>query len=265
MASFEAFVPDVAAPAGSEIERFVAILVSARVNVRSTWSDDVEVSEAVFEKLAQQAAPVPSVTQRAPIKFKMLAPESRAAKSRKCGSCFATPGRRVCSICGGSGRIMVGDDSERCSACQGGYSDCMACDGTGKSRAVKVIFGEDSVRPAAHIFVPNVPTALKELLFDFFRKRGSVPDALTVDLSRDFAGADAYRGRRGHDEIRGHRADSCVAQARVYVERLDKLPSVMACEYVAFAWPFAVVVAGSYPVVHIIDNLGRPTTFPQSG
>jgi hypothetical protein len=95
-------------------------------------------------------------------------------------------------------------------------------------------------------------------LVAFFRARPSVPDVLGIDLSSDFAGADAYRGRRGRDEIRGHRADSAVAQARIYVERLKRLPSVMACQHAAFAWPFAVVSQGTHAFAQIVDERGQP-------
>lgn len=254
MATFEDVVPSTAdierafaargLVGGAErgLERVVAILVSGRGVERSGWSDEVEVSEADFERLLDERAPPPDLNDLNGAKFRALDPSSRAATVQRCSECQFRPADNRCLRCGGSGHVVVGgDDFEKCSACEGGIArPCAVCGGTKRSVRVKILFGEDTVRHFAHIFLPEVDHALREPLVRFFKQRTSVPDVLTIDLGDDFAGADAYRGRRSRAEVRGHRADAAVALAKGYVERVSRLPTLATVRAEAFAWPLVV-------------------------
>lgn len=257
MSGFERFVPEVDAPEGSKVERRVAVLVSARVVQRSSWSDEVEVSERVFTELASAEAPEPRLHAEGVARFRTLDPGSRGARPRKCGLCFASPGTEACRICDGTGRVYEGEDAMDCKYCDSGRRPCTTCDGTMLSVPVRVIYGEDRVREVPHMFLPAIPVALREPLAQFFRQRASVPDALRLDLDEDFAPADAYRGRRAQQEIHGHKADAALAGAKQYVARLRRLPSVVAMEERAYAWPFAVVGADDRSVIVIADEAGE--------
>lgn len=266
MASFEDFVPDpatVAVPlaSGATHDPYAAILVNARVVVRSTWTDESEVSPQVFAALSAEQVPEPNLDAVRSVKFRLLAQWSREARPRKCRACFATPGRQTCSICGGEGILADGDEARPCPGCIGGHVQCSTCDGSTKSIAVEVLFCEDAVRPAAHIFLPDVPAGLgtslvKHALVRFFQSRESIPDALRIELSDDFARVDAYRGRRGDDEVRGHRTGRALAQARNYVDRLGKLPSVVAMRHSAYAWPFFLSSALDRVALCVADERG---------
>lgn len=256
MTDFERFVPELDPPAGAEVSRMAAVLVSARVVQRSSWTDQVEVSEKTFAELVAAQPPEPSFAEAGVVRFRGLEPGSRSARPQKCGLCFATPGRETCRICGGTGRGGEGEEAVACTHCESGKRPCTTCDGTTVSLLVRVVYGEDTVRSVPHIFLPAIPFELREPLTKFFQARPSVPDALLLDLTEDFAAADPYRGRRGNDEIHGHRADAALAGARHYIERLERLPSVVAIEHRAFAWPFAVVSHESRVALVISDEAG---------
>lgn len=259
-ADFERFVPDVASvaawvgPANSQ-EPMVAILVDATVVVRSSWTDDVEVSEKLFEALREAKPPSPSFEKIA--QFRVLTAESRQARVRKCGACFALPGQQLCTICGGTGQVGTGDQLEPCTSCSGGKLTCTTCDGTLKSVRVRIEFGEDQVRHMPHIFVSGVSGDTRQRLQSFFRSRPVIPEELAIDLAEDFARSDAYRGRRGTDEIWGFAAGPSLSQARVYLERLDKLPTVAAVKSAVFAWPYEVLATDLNTVVCIADETGK--------
>jgi len=228
--------------AGASLDRAVAILVSGRALARSTWVDEADVSEADFERLLEEKAPdIDFMTSRV-VNFRTLDPSSRSAKLERCRQCRSLPAQLPCPHCDGTGELTTEDGKVACAACFGGTAPpCSACGGTRRSVHVKVVFGEDTPKPFAHIFLPELPFGLRGPLTRFFLARGSVPDILTIDLADEFQAADAYRGRRSRSEVRGHRADAALALARTYVERLSKLPSFTAVRAAAFAWPFVVV------------------------
>ncbi len=274
MASFEDVMPTAAdldlALLGRSVattDRAVAILVSGRAVQRSSWSDEVEVSETDFDRLLTEKPPPPDVDDLNGAKFRTLDPKSRAAQRRRCSACqFALQNNR-CLRCSGTGRVATsGNETEKCSACDDGVArPCAVCGGTRRSVTVKIVFGEDVVRHFAHIFLPELPAPMQEPLSRFFKSRGAVPDVLSIDLADDFAAADAYRGRRSRAEVRGHRADSALALARTYAERVTRLPTMAAVRVAAFAWP---LVIGSYAgdvdpaFVVVKDELGSVCLLP---
>lgn len=273
MASFEDVMPsaaDVKAAFGDrgvgDTDRVVAVLVSGRAVERSTWSDEVEVSETDFDRLLDEDAPTPDVNDFNGAKFRALDPRSRGAKVRRCTECLYRPENGRCLRCNGTGKLQVGsDDWVNCSGCIEGIAlPCSVCNGTRRAVLVKIAFGEDVVRRFAHIFLPELPFPLREPLTLFFKNRTSVPDVLSIDLRDDFAAADAYRGRRSRAEVKGHRADAALALARNYVDRIHRLPKMAAVEVAAFAWPMVVgAFAGDADpsAVVVRDELGSVCRF----
>ncbi|MBK7580499.1 MAG: hypothetical protein IPI67_09870 [Myxococcales bacterium] len=214
-------------------ERVVAILVSGRGVERSTWTDDAEVSEDDFERLLDEQPPPPDVNDLNGERFRSLDPQSRSAKIQRCTEC----------------QFRVADD-------HGFVRPCNVCGGKQRTVSVKVIFGEDKLRHFARIFLPELTYRLREPLTQFFKARTSVPDLLTLDLTEDFETADAYRGRRSRGEIHGHRADAALAQAKNYVERVTRLPSLLAVQAAAFAWPLVVGGAAETSFAVVKDEHG---------
>jgi hypothetical protein len=91
------------------------------------------------------------------------------------------------------------------------------------------------------VFVPEVPHGLVAPLVDFLRTRATIPECLSFELGEEHARADAYRGRRGAEEFRGHRLGNASARARIYVERMRRAPTIVATTHSARAWPFALL------------------------
>lgn len=239
-------------------ERVVAILVSGRGVERSTWTDDAEVSEDDFERLLDEQPPPPDVNDLNGERFRSLDPQSRSAKIQRCTECQFRPAEGKCPVCKGIGRLLSSTgSSDDCPDCDHGFvRPCNVCGGKQRTVSVKVIFGEDKLRHFARIFLPELTYRLREPLTQFFKARTSVPDLLTLDLTEDFETADAYRGRRSRGEIHGHRADAALAQAKNYVERVTRLPSLLAVQAAAFAWPLVVGGAAETSFAVVKDEHG---------
>lgn len=270
MSSFEDVIPspaevDAVLPVvAGRSDHVVAILVTGRGVERTSWSDEVEVSEDDFERLLTEKAPAPDVNDLNGAKFRTLEPASRSATTQRCSECQFRPENNRCLRCGGTGRVTAhGDESAPCSACTNGIAHpCSVCKGTRRSVRVKLLFGEDRLRHFAHIFLPELPFGLREPLTRFFKARSSVPDVLSIDLRDDFAGADAYRGRRSKAEVRGHRADAALGLAKNYVERVKRLPTFVAVEAAAFAWPVVLRGEDESACAAVKDELGVTHRLP---
>lgn len=248
-----------------EVDRCVAVLVTGRATVRSTWVDDAEVSEGEFERLLAEAPPQPSLDATQPVEFRALDPASRGAKVRRCTLCQFSPSDAKCPHCNGTREIVSDGSVSACLCVDGKAPPCSACGGSRRTVPVKIWFGEDLVRTFARIFLPNLAPTLRDPLSRFFSARTSVPDVLSIDLLEDSANVDAYRGRRSRGEVRGHRADAALVRARGYLERVDKLPSVVSSRSAAFAWPFLVGVDArnpSTPLAVVNDELGGVHALP---
>lgn len=222
--SFEDFVPDLGRAHGHvservvDSERWLLVGVSGRAVVRRTWVDACEISEALHRELVAQPEPVADLDAATPRTHRLLEPASRAAQPGRCGACW------VDRLCQGTDRLP-----------------CSTCDGTGRAVPVRLAFAEDVVTPLAHVFVPEAARELWLPLARFLRQRSSLPECLAFQLADEQTRVDAYRGRRGREEYRGHALGQAVVRARHYVERLRRAPSIVALEHRAHVWPFALV------------------------
>ena len=65
---------------------------------------------------------------------------------------------------------------------------------------VEIELIEDKATSFAHVFVPEVPPRFWVALAAFLGARSELPECLVFPLGEEQARADAYRGRRGHEE-----------------------------------------------------------------
>jgi hypothetical protein len=253
---FEDFVPEASAANSllaelgkrpvARSERCALLGVSGSAVLRKSWTDAVELSEAEFATVRDAPEPAANLDQAGPSQHRMLDPESRFANAGRCSSCWVAVGKQICERCGGLGRhwppaagpvpSVPGTPCEPCSG--SGQLACATCGGSGKSVKADLIFAEDRVTPFAHVFVPDVSYGLMIALSTFLRSRSRVPDCLRFALSDDHERVDAYRGRRGHEEYRGHQLGQTLARARHYLERVTAAPSVVRLRSSAHLWPF---------------------------
>jgi hypothetical protein len=247
--SFEDFVPDVARVRGllgpgsraADLERFVLLGVSGKVIVRTSWTDDAELSRHVFEKLKNKSAPPGDIDAESPVEHAELDPGSRSAPFSPCTMCAVTPGKVFCGACGGSGKVHSGDElAMDCPACKEGKIVCPTCEGSCSTAKVKVLHCRDQPSLFARAFVPEAADNMRAPLAEFLRTQPNIPACLNVDLDDEFDSRDAYRGRRSQFEYKNHQMGGALTLARRYVERVTRLPSVLRARHVACAWPFVV-------------------------
>jgi hypothetical protein len=267
---FEDYVPDLSradallAEMGrsqtADAERRALIGVAGRALLRKSWSDQVELGERIFAELCAAPEPEPALDVIGSRNHRLLHPESRNARPQRCAECWQKFGRSLCAACGGDGKLRVSDSSMDCSACAGsGSIVCPICEGSGKSVRVTIAYAEDRTADFAHVFAPDLSHALGLRLAAFIPSRRSVPAALGFELLDEQDRVDAYRGRRGVEEYRGHRLGSALGRARHYVERVRRSPSVMASRYGATAWPFALLrLQGGGEAALLLDEERNP-------
>lgn len=234
---------------------WLAIGVAGTAVVRKTWYDEVEVSEAVLQELVAVVPPAPSFDEKT--QHRSLDARSRSARPTKCRTCAASPGHNLCPTCQGLVEMHGTNGLVRCDACEGGTIRCIACDGTRESYDVRIAYHEDSPILFAHVFVPEEVPALRRSMIAFVSGQTSIPECLSLDLNDEFATRDAYRGRRGDHEHRGHRFAGALALARRYVERIVKSPAVVKWRVTAVGWPFATL-AHQPSSGFAIDANGKP-------
>lgn len=242
MATFDDYVPDPAlAKSDAALEPWLCIAVSGTVVERRSFFDAVECPLALYEKLLSDAPPTPDLKAKAPRNWRRVPDEFRDLRAARCSACWVDKGRQLCTVCGGTGRIHIGDSFTRCSSCEYGYRKCDSCDGSGQAVKLNVEYGEDRARPFAHIFVPDVTLSLHASLRRFIAAQPTIPEALAVNLDEDFSSADAYRGRSEREHYRGHAAGKALERAQHYIARITRLPTVVAERHAAHVWPFAPV------------------------
>jgi hypothetical protein len=226
-------------PSELTLVNWLAIGVAGTAVVRKTWYDEAEVSEALFQELVGVVPPALTFDQKT--QHRTLDARSRGAEPTKCRTCAASRGRNLCPTCGGLGEMHGANGVVRCDACEGGTIRCVACDGTLESYGVRVAYHEDEPIRFAHVFVPEEVPALRRSMIAFVSGQTSIPECLGLDLNDEFTTRDAYRGRRGDHEHRGHRFAGALALARRYVQRIVKSPAVMKSRVTAVGWPFATL------------------------
>jgi hypothetical protein len=229
-------------PPATGFERWAMLGVSGRALLRKSWTSAAEVTVRGFEALRDAAEPEPDLAATTVRNHRRLVGASREAKPGRCSSCWLERGWQMCGPCGGEGSIGMGDAMTTCPACSGRRkTTCTSCEGSGVAVKVDLAFIEDRPASFAHVFVPEVPHELVTPLVDFLRTRTTIPECLRFEVGEEHARADAYRGRRGSEEYRGHRLGNASARARIYVERMRRAPTIVATEHSARAWPFALL------------------------
>lgn len=222
------------------VERWVVLAISGLVVERRSFRDAVEVSEQSYATLKRDVAPSPRLDASRPISWRRVPDEERDRKVQRCSGCVVSKGRQICARCGGPGYWAV-TVLPSCDVCDHGYVTCQTCAGTARTVALSMEYGEDRPRSYSHLFVPEIPVALLQNVQAFLRSQPAAPSALEVQLEEDFRGADAYRGHGHSLQYRGHDAGRALERAKIYLQRIGTLPTVVAERHEVFAWPLALL------------------------
>ncbi len=143
--------------------------------------------------------------------------------------------------------------------CDHGKLKCGTCDGFGKSYQVKVQYFEDSVQTFAHVFAPEVDQRFRGPVQKFLQARHQLPNLFEFSLDQELDPGDAYRGRQTAGLYQGHRLGRAAEQAKQYLERMRRLPSVAAVSHRAWVWPLLQMHwASGYVAVAACDENGVP-------
>jgi hypothetical protein len=242
----------------AEAARCGLIGVAGRAVLRKSWSDRVELSQRELAELCSAADPEARLDVLGSRAHRMLADGSRDATPKRCGDCWQELGRARCAACEGDGKLRAGETVRDCPACGGsGHIVCPKCEGSGRCVPVTIAYAEDRTISFAHLFAPEIPRTLSVKLVQFVASRRSIPEVLGFDLLDEQHRVDAYRGRRGAEEYRGHRLGSALSRARHYIERVRRAPSVIASRHSASVWPLALLELTGGGIAALLLDEGR--------
>lgn len=208
-----------------EEEQWLALIVRAKVVRRDCWSRESDVSAARLGTLLRERPPVPDDFTG---QIFVVLEELRTPEARPCTYCSTSPGRALCGVCGGEGRMLVrrGEDSVyvSCTGCQGaGTLTCSVCDGSAWAHGVVLEHGEDAVHALDHVFLPALPEAVAQPLREHLATWTSFPPALAYDLYIERAAGAPYRSAAPTEPQRwGHLLGTVADEARDHIARLGR-------------------------------------------
>lgn len=211
--------------------RCLAFIVRARLVTRQAWTAESEVSEARFATLDRQAPTARDDV--ASSSFRVLR-EVLTPEPESCSFCRTSPGEALCTVCGGTGRMMVtrgdgpGGSREHSVPCAGcgasGKTICGTCDGSARTHRVVLEQCEDTLVAFDCVFLPVLASALEEPLKDHFAAWTVLPAPLAYDLEEGDSGSGGapYRsGAPGEPERWGYLLGDAARGARESVARFS--------------------------------------------
>lgn len=234
-----------------EERKIAALIVHATILRRKTWSEEKVLPTSQLPKLPEGEPPPPEdLTPRTSVRLSGVTPLTT------CAVCVATPGRRACRVCNGTGTLAF---SMRACSCVSGYVKCPSCDGSVMTNRVRLSYFVDEPAWMREAYLPS------ELLHDTslfgFESRlekaieleGDIVECLRChDLSETTQGT-AYRGgskKKGPD-FRGYDFDDSVDKALAALRALGAGMQVVRYAIRAYAWPVLWLRYRSEPSVAV--------------
>ncbi len=154
----EAFAPD-------KLFGVAALVLQTDGVRRDAWSDDVELSEPLFDTFPRGAIPPADLNLGVERSFKLI-DDATPTRKQRCSSCVVRPGFAPCTVCIGTG---AGSHADRyvdpCRGCQGqGFVNCETCGGTTRVIACSVRYVNDAPIRVRRTLVPDVDRKLRPFL-----------------------------------------------------------------------------------------------------
>lgn len=173
---------------------------------REEWTDDAELSPALFARFPRDAAPPPNPAPPWTAKSYRVLDDTKPPRTTPCLSCAVTPGLALCRTCGGL-RTAPLEDMDHCPACNGtGRMECPTCDGKREVVSFTVRYIDDRPHRIRQVFVPQVHDSLRGELAAAILPDAIWAEELAFDPAPAFV-ASAYRGAtavRAADAFHGH-------------------------------------------------------------
>ncbi len=154
---------------------------------REAWTDDVELSERLFDEYPKGFPPAPDRSRAA--SYKVIDDEAPAVRQH-CMTCILRPGYSPCSQCGGTGTLR---EFMPCPSCVQGFGPCSTCDGTKVAVRVRIRYVNDTPVNLRQLFVPQLPPALRAYVERGIDPSAAWPEALRFQPEPEMIGT-AYRG-----------------------------------------------------------------------
>lgn len=187
----------------------LALVVRALVQTRSFHDREDELGTGLVNRLMEASSYVPS-SRFQPSSWQCVS-ALHDARPRRCGTCRLRPGREMCQVCAGEGRIQRQEDDRSlfCRACERtGWITCTRCDGGGEVQRVTVRTFQDRVGELEHVFVPAITPTLHEALSERLLGQDQLPAELRVDLDHASVKLGDYRGDAADSRPHFHRIDA---------------------------------------------------------
>ena len=237
--------------------RSLAIVVFARVQARTEWSEKTQISEAALNALLKQSA-----SERFKNRSYRYVKEKLSAQIELCT--FCTPdksGWTRCGVCSGSGLVtetryvQAGHQTEvevPCYACHGaGVVDCGVCDGSGKAHPVSLAHVEEKVHSVSTIVLPELSSHLSEEVRNDLSLWRSFPPLLKTDL-QNLSSMGPYRGaEKQRDERWGFRYGDTRVEIKRILKNLFSRGEIIAYEVDTYTIPILELKFGKHSVVLI--------------
>ncbi len=241
--------------------RLVLLVVRAAVMRRFSWTED----SARFRNLPDLEPGVPPIPTDFEARHYMRLDSELS--EQQCRTCFDSPGRMRCRVCGGAGKLFGG--KHRCS-CDKGFVACPTCGGAAIHTRVRVRYFSDDPALVHEAYVPgevaSVPAlfGVERAIEDDAALLGDLPEALRCHDLSGRVGGSAYRGgtRTVRPTFHGHDFGDTIDQALAGLQKLSAGAQILRYDIRAYAWP---IVWLRYPtqqeIVLYVDQRGTLKAF----
>ncbi|CAN5120147.1 hypothetical protein BH09MYX1_BH09MYX1_53440 [soil metagenome] len=175
---------------------------------REEWTDDVEISPALFSRFPRGIVPSTSdLSVRVDTSYKVL-DDTKPTRTYECMNCVLQKGWLRCHNCDGSGQVGAPDGIQKtCPGCDGtGNILCPVCEGERRAVSCTVRYVNDRPVHSRQVFVPQVHDSLRTVLASSIDPMSLWREDLAFDPSPSLVSS-AYRGAsavRAEDNFHGH-------------------------------------------------------------
>jgi hypothetical protein len=176
--------------APSETYGVAALVLQVDGVRREAWSDETELSEALFESYPRGQVPTPELEETS----HKIIDDAGKIETRRCSTCVIKPGFAPCAVCVGTGSGSGKDAGDRCFACEGeGFVKCSICDGTTRVVACTIRYVNDKPIHVRRVLMPALDASIRPYIEAKIIADATWPDDRAFDPEPSLV-ASAYRG-----------------------------------------------------------------------
>ncbi len=221
-------------------ERWSALVVLATILRRRSWKDEIYQHPSNVAHLPRGTPPEPKGFAAAT----HVVVEDIAA-SGGCPDCAATPGLRDCRVCKGTGAVLAGGATARCSCGGSGKIPCPTCKRIGTISRIALRYYEDEPRWMRELYLPSHLPCHAPL----FHLEAAMEQCADLSLDppeelrcHDLTGRTAGTTYRGGERVvrptfHGHDFGDTIDRALEAIRALGAGGKTLGYDIRAYAWP----------------------------